>query len=183
MSRSSIRTAQPHEYFEWLCDLVQINEPDHSFFILARTLHDFIFSPKLSMDENRADDGVKLRDIFCDENNCVMDLCAPCSMLEFIVALAIRMDAVMYGDNECHNVTVWAWDMLSNLELDRFNDEDYYAIGGTAEVAKIINIFAERKFERDGTGGLFPLVDPKEDQRKVQIWYQMQAYLNERYPI
>jgi hypothetical protein len=28
-------------------------------------------------------------------------------------------------------------------------------------------------------GGFFPLTHPNDDQRKVEIWYQMNAYLDE----
>jgi hypothetical protein len=36
-----------------------------------------------------------------------------------------------------------------------------------------------RLYTTSGYGGLFPLEEPKEDQRKVEIWYQMMAYLGE----
>ena len=40
-----------------------------------------------------------------------------------------------------------------------------------------------REYSDNGHGGLFPLKNPKKDQRKVEIWYQMTEYINENYPI
>jgi hypothetical protein len=34
---------------------------------------------------------------------------------------------------------------------------------------------------KSGLGGMFPLEDPREDQRAIEIWYQMMAYINENY--
>lgn len=36
-----------------------------------------------------------------------------------------------------------------------------------------------RTYGPDGKGGFFPLSHPKEDQTKIEIWYQMSAYINE----
>ena len=38
-----------------------------------------------------------------------------------------------------------------------------------------------RDYFRDGFGGLFPLKHAKKDQRKVEIWYQLQNWLMENY--
>ena len=44
------------------------------------------------------------------------------------------------------------------------------------EAFQMIN---ERSYAFDGYGGLFPLRKPHQDQRNIEIWYQMQAYLME----
>lgn len=36
-----------------------------------------------------------------------------------------------------------------------------------------------RYYKSDGFGGLFPLSNPMGDQRYVEVWYQMMAYLAE----
>jgi hypothetical protein len=33
----------------------------------------------------------------------------------------------------------------------------------------------------NGTGGLFPLKMPKVNQRRVEIWYQMSAFIEENF--
>lgn len=186
MSRSATKQARPEEYFEWLCDLVYINEPDHSYFILAKTLNKWMFQAKIPTDENRADDGLKLREIFEDESGKLLRLAHPCTMLEFLIGLAFRMDGLMYENSareQEDTIRIWFWEILRNVDLDMFDDEAYYDRGGTEEVQKIMNCIVNREYDEDGKGGLFPLSYTTKDQRKVEIWYQMQAYLNEKYPI
>jgi hypothetical protein len=37
-----------------------------------------------------------------------------------------------------------------------------------------------REYDPDGRGGLFPLDGTHANQREVELWYQMQAYIIER---
>jgi hypothetical protein len=48
-------------------------------------------------------------------------------------------------------------------------------------VNQILTNLVERTYQKNGKGGLFPLKQPAKDQRRVEIWYQMAAYLNENY--
>ena len=43
--------------------------------------------------------------------------------------------------------------------------------------------FINRQYEANGEGGLFPLKGVCEDQREVEIWYQMNAYLYEHHGV
>lgn len=65
--------------------------------------------------------------------------------------------------------------MINSLGLDRMDDlrfdEDY--------TNSIIIRFLNRKYERNGKGGLFTIKRPDLDLRTVEIWYQMSWYLNE----
>jgi hypothetical protein len=38
-----------------------------------------------------------------------------------------------------------------------------------------------RGYDENGNGGLFPLKNPKEDQRKVEVWMQLNAYIIEKF--
>ena len=48
-------------------------------------------------------------------------------------------------------------------------------------MALILNKIIDRGYSRRGVGGLFPLKYSKNDQRKVELWYQMHSYLIENY--
>ena len=37
-----------------------------------------------------------------------------------------------------------------------------------------------RRYDQSGNGGLFPLEMARLDQRKVQLWYQMNSYILEK---
>lgn len=186
--RSKIKEARPQEYFQWLCDLVQINDPDNSYFLLANFLFNRPFTWSVPMDANRSEDGMQLREEFEYDTNYrafhVDDI--PCTMLEMLIGLSTRIDGIMQSETH-EDISRWFWELLGNLEMDIFNDDDYYELGGEGELDKKLRRFLERKYKKNGEGGLFPLSDYKRlgfsDQRLTQIWYQMQAYLNEKYPV
>jgi hypothetical protein len=99
------------------------------------------------------------------------DLDAPCSVLEMLIALATRFAYLTFdpiNGSEPKKVESF-WELINNLKLSSFHTKN---VG-------IINDFLERQYSSDGYGGLFPLEFPKEDQRHVEIWYQMMAYINE----
>jgi hypothetical protein len=60
--------------------------------------------------------------------------------------------------------------MIDNLELLP-NSLNY----------KKLAVLNKREYFPSGKGGLFPLENPREDQTKVEIWYQMHAYVMENY--
>ena len=69
----------------------------------------------------------------------------------------------------------WFMDMIGNLGLLGMDDTHY----NKEYVDHRIDIFLNRKYSPDGKGGLFHLKRCHEDLTKVQIWYQMNWYLNE----
>ena len=100
-----------------------------------------------------------------------MDL--DCSMLEMLIALSDRTAFQTDGRLE-----EWFWRFMHNLELDRYSD-DLYEISIQEEVEDTLTRVIWRKYAQDGTGGLFPLRHPDHDQRKIELWYQMSAYILE----
>lgn len=73
-------------------------------------------------------------------------------------------------------VEKWFWHFLEILELADFNDSSEIPID---LVEDILNTVVWRTYEPNGSGGLFPLRYAHQDQRKVELWYQMNAYLIE----
>jgi hypothetical protein len=69
---------------------------------------------------------------------------------------------------------------MRNAGLDAFDDGNFDTMDDS-EVMKILDRIIERTYQRNGVGGLFPLKRDKKDQRKVELWYQMNAYLIENY--
>jgi len=184
-------TAMANEYYFWLCDLIKINQPNRSYWLLIKTLHEKMFYWTVPNDDNRVFESKKLRECFCEENNydwfiynkhhnwCIKDV----SILELIIALAHRCENFMIDQNDNMSMCDWFWKLLSNISLDKFTDDTYYYLNGSIEIDKILNKINERTYKKDGREGLFPLKKPKKDQRKVEFWYQMCAYLIENYYI
>lgn len=168
-------------YFEWLKSQVEYFDTagDHEF--LFKKLYEKEYYPLIDRDQNRFDDGVALRNeyknyIFPDED-LVID--TPCSVLEFLVALARRMNYIYARiDEDCTPDMFWL--MLENIELESMEDETYFDFGGDNFVDEKISMVLDRTYGNDGDGNLFPLSNPRTNQRNVEVWYQMNQYLNEK---
>lgn len=92
-------------------------------------------------------------------------------MLEMLIALSRRLSFVGGGAS-----LEWFWHMLHNIGLDIYND---LAWDGEF-VDKAMRQINERTYDENGNGGLFPLKETDIDQRKVELWYQMNSYCLER---
>lgn len=170
-----------NRYFEWLFELVGGNDyPGLSYRKLLMHLHRTEFRYYISNDDNRAGDGIELRYRFKFRHKLDFDhrreLSGPCSVLEMMVALALRceetiMDDPDYGDR----TSQWFWKMIKNLDLDRMLDERY----DEEYVNCVLNRFLNREYEPDGRGGLFTVKNCDCDLRNIEIWIQMMWFLND----
>lgn len=163
------------EYFEWLLEKVDFDNDHCGYEELLRYLHSVEFTSRIPKDENRVIDGLNLRDEFMCDRNIDGYIEGPCSVLEMLVAFSIRIEMDITGDPGNDDLSRWFWVMLDNLGLLKYDDRHF----DEEEVEEIVNIFLERKYSRDGRGGLFPLFHPKTNQRETELWYQMQRYLTE----
>jgi hypothetical protein len=128
-------------------------------------------------DDNRCLDGLLVREEFIREYGSQAALESwrnlGCSTLEMIIGLARRLS--FEAEGEPHE---WFWILLRNLEIDRYTDSQYnWRI--ERRVNEILDRLIWRQYEFDGLGGLFPLRNPHDDQRKQEIWYQLGAYVLE----
>lgn len=170
-------------YFRWLYRQVaplRQKNPARTYWLLLRQLHDTEFTWFVPNDDNRVSDGAYLRYEFLLEINSPStrtedhpSLARPgCSMLEMLVALAGRLSFNGGGD-----AAEWFWHILANLGLRQYNDANP---GDPEEIDRVLARVIERTYEPNGNGGLFPLRETNVDQRRVEIWYQMNDYLIER---
>ena len=158
-------------YFNWLCETVGCKTKPGWNKVLE-LLHNEDFVSLVPNDDNRVADGIELRDYYFDHDGLSV-MVGPCSLLEMIVGLAIRIADILFDPmwEEAPNIHHAFWEMINNLGL----------YPGSSENKKIVDNLVNRNYEEDGRGGLFPLNLPVEDQRKLEIWYQMMSYLGERY--
>lgn len=169
------------EYFEWLYGLVCGQVRSRSLYrrLLTR-LHETRFRYPLTRDKNRAEDGKDLRYRFAnlqgyDVPSTIADLGGPCSVLEMMIALAIRCEECIMDDTAYGNrTTQWFWNMITNMGLGPMTDDMF----DDTIVNSIIQRFLDRDYEPDGKGGLFRIRDCDVDLRDVEIWYQLCWYLD-----
>lgn len=172
------------EYFDWMYNLVcdgTYNE-GRSYQKLFKHLHKREFRYILEMDANRADDGVELRYRFAYDNDYDYESVRrylgdrECSVLEMMMALAIRCEDDYMGDPDIGDRTgKWFFDMINSLGLKDMYDRRFDA----DHVDDIIDRFLDRKYKRNGEGGLFTTTDRSRDMRRAEIWYQMCWYLDD----
>lgn len=171
-----------NEYFEWLynsvCDRKSLK--GNSYRKLFMLLHRTEFRYSIPRDENRALDGLELRRRFAhdaDHRGYILDcLAGHCSVLEMMIALAIRCEEHIMDDPDIGDRTgKWFWGMIENLGLIFMTDARF----DRQYVEKKVAIFLDRKYARNGAGGLFTAEHCVEDMRDIEIWYQMSWYLDD----
>ena len=173
-------------YFAWLLDKIDSENRDDRYLVLLDILHSKEFYWLISNDDNRLQDGKELRITFSEEIGIknIKSLNNPCSVLEMLVALMFRFDDTMpepeNKKEKKERPSKWFWEMLDNCGLTKYTDEYMTQKDRRIEVDEILNKVLSREYAKDGTGGLFPLKDAEVDQRKVEIWYQMNAYVMEK---
>lgn len=172
-------------YFQWLCDLIRVDRPDKSYYLLCGELHKYPFKWIIERDENRAIDGAILRSRYGDcAGDCLLE---PddysCSIFEMIIALSERMKDELMQEDDDDDCSKYFWEIIHNLGLDVLDDEHYDEKYGNMDVKLAVDMINNRTFKRNGYGGMFPLNGKCKNQKKVEIWYQMMTYIDENYKI
>lgn len=174
-------------YRNWLYGQISEGQPEYSNYkYMLDILENTEFKVYILMDENRVGDGVSLyNNFYHGQKDFSLFNREECSVLEMLVGLAYRCDDVMSDQTKGCRVIDWFWRFVHNLGLDTFTDDlvssnpELYL----QEMHQIVNRFVERGYDYNGKGGIFPLKNPPSDERKVEIWYQMMAWLNENFPV
>lgn len=168
-------------YFEWLYShigSVRSRNPSKSWWSLAKRLHSTPFRWFVHNDDNRVADGLELRSIFIEQYGDGGDSgwrYLECSVFEMLIALAQR--ASFEADDK--TPSDWFWEIMHNMNLDVYNDRVYNSLADQV-IDEALAMLVNRQYREDGFGGLFPLKYPRQDQTRIEIWYQMSAYLLER---
>lgn len=163
-------------YFRWLKDKVQ--EDGHrrnGYWEVFHILHNTEFIWIVPNDDNRMVDGLDLRREYFHDIGRRGSMVRPVSVLEVLVALSRRLAWLASGSAEG-----WAWQLFCNLGLHHYRDP--LSQRKVQEVNDILYALIWRTYHPDGTGGFFPLTRPSCDQTRVEIWYQMHAYVKEIHP-
>lgn len=170
-------------YYKWLLRFVydESNMKKLSYQKLLQKLYSIPFRYLLEMDGNRAVDGEMLRYRFGRQYGCRTDrideifVGRPCSILELMVALAIRCeDQIMSNDNYGDRTGQWFWNMIQSLGLGHMHDDLFDEMF----VEAVCEDFMNRNYAPDGSGGLFT-VPGRTDMRQTDIWYQMHNFLHD----
>jgi hypothetical protein len=168
------------KYYDWLCSLI-IDNNNYSKLINLLYRKEFIYF--IPNDDNRAYEGRELTAKFAEINDIEYvydDYENNCSMLEMLIALSFRCEEVMTNRQDFISYKEFFWTMLHNVNLTKYADENW-SVESEFEVEFILTRINTREYDANGKGGFFPLKYYKKDQRRVELWYQMNGYLVENY--
>lgn len=170
------------EYLRWLESQLkdELSPQTTSLWGLTNVLAEREFEQKVPMDDNRIQDGLDLRYYYATEvsptSSARLDrLLGPVSFLEVLIGLSRRM-AFQAGGSPGG----WAWVLLGNLELQKMTDP--LTRVKQVKIERVMETVINRSYSPDGRGGFFPLAWPDEDQTRVELWYQLHAYIAELHP-
>lgn len=167
-------------YLTWLYSQVgsvKVRNPSKSYWSLFKQLYSTEFVWFIPNDDNRVEDGRDLRfeflsDVGRNDDSDWINL--GCSVMELLVALSRRLAFEAGGDS--HD---WFWVLIGNLGLSDYTDSYILKNSAEEEIEDVVNTMIWRTYDHDGHGGLFPLQDAQRDQRDVELWYQLSAYVLE----
>lgn len=174
------RTRLAEKYFRWLGTQIRTEHgnPEADYWDLLNLMFAKEFVWLIPHDDNRAVDGLDLRSEYCYsqglELNALTNL-GPVTFLEVLIGLSRRLSFAAGG-----NAQGWAWQLMNNLELHKMPDP--LSRRKAKQVEDILETCIWRTYTPDGQGGFFPLAWSDEDQTKVELWYQMAAYIDELHP-
>jgi hypothetical protein len=154
--------------------------------MLLHHLYMIEFYSLIPNDDNRGEDGKDLRDKFVEKEGLqALSFCpqGPCKVLEMLIGLSFRLEFETAQSRWEKTPKEWFWILIDNLDLSWCTNSEFMKYDRISEIDEKISILLDRKYKNDGYGGLFPLKNPKKDQKEVEIWYQMSAYILENYPI
>ncbi len=167
------------EYHQWLLDFIRLGDYCDRYERLLIFLSGRRFTWFVDHDDNRAEDGFALRLKFSDEDFWTSRMPSRCSVLEMMIALSMRCEDVVYDPDEGDRTAIWFWTMIDNLGLmemdNRRFDREY--------CDEVLDCLLDRRYEKNGRGGLFHVRDPKVNMRKSEIWYQMNTWIIENFDI
>lgn len=185
------------EYLEWLLQQAGVtNDPDGTgYSMLCGILQDKPFYPLVEMDENRWEDGMRLRLDFVEETekyapdqyyclDMLDSLLGGCTVLEVLVVMAEKMNYEMLDSSHEATVGKWMEELIGNLGLDMYTDSEVMNNENAYfEIERVIDRFVFRQYNWRGEGGLFPLRNPRYNQTEIELATQMNNYLMENYDI
>ena len=170
-------------YFSWLTQIVNDNyylkgrDPSK----LLRYLYDTEYFYTNSVDSSREEDGLGLRHTFALERGIPALTCDEmmkgknCSVLEMLVALAIRAAGRVFNDPKDPEPLTgkFFWNMVNTIGLDSMiNNFD------AKETDEKLLRMMQHNYEPNGKGGLFYIPNCSFDMREESIWFQLSWYLD-----
>jgi hypothetical protein len=174
--RVSMTKTLHDRYLDYLGFQVVTNKALEDHRDLFEIMHSMEFVWIVPNDDNRIADGLDVRIEWMADRE-ASGLQGPVSFLEMLVGLSRRAEFL----RDEMTAKQWAWHLICNIELNQMWDP--LSQRKRQKCIDTLERVIWRTYKRNGSGGLFPLHRPQHDQRKVELWYQLNAYVMENYPL
>ena len=141
--------------------------------------HEFRWDYAIYLDEDRADNGRRLRIYYSEETGRNSGLGNDsCNCLEMLISLSESMSELM-GPADKYEIGRWFWELMDNLGVGDVTDDRWDA--EEDNVIDIIGTWLSRKYDNKGHGNVFNMRHKVRDFNKMAIWNQACMYINEYY--
>lgn len=177
------------KYFKYLYSIVNKGEYKTVPYIhLFQYMYDTPFSYTIWKDESRAEDAMDMRNRFIEKYHISEEdakivgnpagYINTVSVLEVLIAMCVRVETrIMRNEDLGDRTSEFFWNIMSSLGIAHLNDELF----DSSVVEAAMDRFINRTYEPNGVNGPFYIENPRDDLRKVDLWYQFMWYLAENY--
>lgn len=173
-----------NDYFLYLCDDLLIKEYDKTDYLpFLKQLFLSSFLPLINGDENRVQDCLDEREIYCTSAGIPMEaLGLPedvATVLEILVSLAKRMEFLIDGEKNIHDCF---WEMVMNMFAMVADEQEELLHLARGVIDSQIDRFVFRKYNKNGEYGC-AFMRPKTGTKTgtnlatTELWYQLQSYI------
>ena len=170
-------------YYIWLLDAVSSKSEQSTYNLLFTTLYFTEFVSYDEFDDNLKENALSLRDEFYDFSKTTIKLIdiygeidAPTNVLEVMIYIACRIENTIMSNADFGDRTgLWFWYMMESLDIIQYDNDNF----DEPNVVQKLENFIERRYEKNGYGGLFTLEDSKIDARKTNIWQQAMSFVTD----
>lgn len=177
------------EYYTYLISLidppagVESRLRKHGMLLFELWKREFYWFDSMEEEENRSRDGKNLRDQFIMDFDMPPDKVpqGPCNILEMLVALSLKLDAIVHDWRIGNRPWEWVEMFIENLGFDDLTDDNINPMRDSAYINAKLDTFLTRNLGPKGEGGLFRFHKPLVTVRQLDIWAQMNKWIIENF--
>ena len=146
--------------------------------VLTDILLDVEYVAIVKGDQNRAEDGLYLRSEFNHEEDANLNMDAPASVLEVLVALACRMEREYVGDSE-ENLAYEIFEMfMDSMGLTWAASRPLGDVELSKKELKMVSQILDSWLQNDGSVSIFPVTEYELPELEgKQLWQQMLFFI------
>lgn len=171
-----------NDYFEYILEYLDGDGEGNSssYCQLLDILFNYEFKIIVEMDYNRVKNALYLRDYLAEEADLEVIDDDYCSVLDILVHLADRMAFNVDCLNEHETgLKCYFWEMIENFGFEECTDENknWSEVG----VFEVLDRWVCRKYDDKGSNTPYPIRHKMQKYQKMELWDQMQIYIEENY--